>query len=229
MNQVTDDQILRMRRYSTAIVTDGLKRLGLRDAWAKGIRPVPPNAPVFAGRAVVLTYAPKGKAPAVSLPGQFTIINQSRPGDVLVYAACGVDAWLVGDNVVNLAMHRKLGAVVVDGGVRDVQDLRKLDFPTYAKTVSASPYSLEVQLVSIDTPATIAGATVAPGDLVVGDADGVVVVPAAAVEELLFEIEHLAEVDAELGRLVVADAPLAELERVAAQKGQRRPRTEPAK
>ena len=222
MNSVSDEQVKELAQYPTAIVTDGLKRLGVRDAWAKGIHGLSKTARRFAGRAVVLNYEPVSDTPASKLPGQFALINACRPGDVLVYAAQGVDAWLIGDNVVNLSMHRDLAGIVVDGGSRDVEALAELPFPAFVKCASASPYSLEIRLASVDTPATIATAKVSPGDIVVGDPDGVVVVPAGVVEELLFQLEHLLAADNKLGEAVIADAPLEELDRLTALKGQRR-------
>lgn len=228
MVSVTDAQIEALSRYPTAIVTDGLKRLGLRDAWARGIHPVSKTGRSFAGRAVVLTYDTVSDTPAPALPGQFALINACAPGDVLVYAARGVDAWLIGDNVVTLCKHRKLAGVVVDGAARDIDALAELDFATFVRGASASPYSHEIRLTSIDTPATVAGATVSPGDIVTGDSDGVVVVPAAAVEELLFQLEHLLDADTRLGEAVEADAPLEELDRLTALKGQLRKKDIPA-
>ena len=227
MTAMIDAQVTAMKKYTTAIVTDGLKRLGVREAWAKGIHPISKSARTFAGRAVVLKYAPIGEEiPKPGLPGAFAIINGCRPGDVLVYAACGVDAWLIGDNVINMAIHRQLGSVVVDGAARDFEALVDLDFPSFARGPSASPYSLEIQLVSVDSPARISGAKVVPGDIVVGDSDGVVVVPADLVDDLLFELEHLADADAKLGEAVLADADLEELNRLTVLKGQKRPKPE---
>lgn len=101
----------------------------------------------------------------------------ARPGEVLVIASGGfLDAAVWGGVATRAAMARELAGVVIDGAVRDVAELRELGFPVYARgVVPAGPHKGFGGV--IDGPIACAGCPVKPGDVVLGDDDGVVVVP----------------------------------------------------
>lgn len=220
MNEPHPDQVIEaLRAYPTALITDALKRLKVRQAWATGLSRISRPAARLAGRAIILNYAKTGTGSGQNLAGQFDIIEDCKPGDVLLYAALGVDAWLVGDNVANYATNRKLGGIVVDGGARDADDLARTDLPVFSRTVSARPYSYEIWLEAMNQPTTIAGAQVKHNDIVVGDGDGVVIVPSERAGEVLHQLGDLDTIDRELADSIARRAPLSEVNAIAARKG----------
>ena len=116
-----------------------------------------------------------------------TAIDMLQPGDVLVVDIFGkkVDGTMVGDNLffyVNQATHG--GGLVVDGSVRDLDGISEIDMPAYFRSVDPTPIG-NVMLTGINVPTRIGNAIVMPGDLVVGDREGVYFVPPQFVQEVL--------------------------------------------
>lgn len=220
MNDTHPDQAVEaLKAYPTALITDAMKRLKIKQAWATGLSRISRPAARLAGRAVILNYAKAGTGSGMNLAGQFDIIEDCRPGDVLLYAALGVDAWLVGDNVANYAMNCRLGGIVVDGGARDADDLARADLPIFAKSVSARPYSYEIWLEAINQPTAFAGALVKRNDIVVGDGDGILIVPSERAGEVIDQLGDLDKIDRELAESIARRAPLSDVNAIAARKG----------
>jgi len=116
-----------------------------------------------------------------------TVIDMLGPGDVLVVDAFGkrLDGGVVGDNLFYYIMKATNGAgLVIDGSVRDLDEIAGMEMPLYFR--SATPTWLQrVTLAGWNVPIRIGGATVLPGDLVVGDREGVTFIPPSAVEKIL--------------------------------------------
>jgi regulator of RNase E activity RraA len=116
-------------------------------------------------------------------------IDTSAPGSVVVVGmedpegSRNVACW--GGLMATAAVTRKLGGAVLDAGVRDVEEIRQMGFPVFARTVIPSTTVGRYITLDRDVTVTCGGVRVHPGDLIVGDADGVVVVPRAHAAEVL--------------------------------------------
>ncbi len=142
------------------------------------IRPVWRGARL-AGRAFTV------RVPPCEITSVLLAAEQAGPGDVIVVDGAGaVERALWGGKLSKLALERGIAGVVIDGAIRDVDEIEALGFPVFAAAVVPTPPQRD-RAGEIGVTVTCGGLTVSPGDYVYGDADGVVVVPAGLHDEIL--------------------------------------------
>jgi len=177
-----------LRRVSTATLTVQLAKRGVASTFLGGLSPSRPDLRMV-GYAHTLRYVAVREDVRRAHQGggdaQKVAVESVSPGDVLVMEARGeAGAGTIGDILAARVLARGGAGVVTDGGVRDTPGVRALDLPTYFQAPhAASLWSRHIPL-DVDVPITCAGTLVMPGDVVVGDAEGVVVLPAALAEEV---------------------------------------------
>jgi len=154
-----------LAQVSAANVSDAMHRGGV----APGIHPIAPGLRCF-GRAVTVRTAPGDWAKTVEA------IDVAGPGDVLVIDVGGVPPSPWGELATHSAMNRKIEGVIIDGAARDSGDIRKLGFPVFCRTTC--PNAGEPKgFGEINATVHISGVAVNPGDWIIADDDGVVVIP----------------------------------------------------
>lgn len=172
-SEITDRNAERLKRLDTATVSDALDRLGIVGQCYK-ISPRDPNFRMV-GRAYTILYGPAAKPPGTV--GDF--IDEVTPGSVIVLDNGGRDdATVWGDILTEIAHRRGIAGTVIDGVNRDVRLCRALGYPVFSRDNWMRTGKDRVQVEAVNVPVTIGGARVRPGDLMLGDADGVVVIPA---------------------------------------------------
>ena len=180
-----DDRTLeRLRAVSVATVTMQLLKRGLRSTFIQGSRPLNPRHARFAAEAYTLRTIPMREdlstLEVLADPEypQRKAIEGCPPGQVLVCDCRGEQgAGALGDILITRLMVRGVAAFVADGPMRDASAVAAIEFPTFC-TGSAAPASLAVHFaVAVKDPIACGGVAVFPGDVLVGDPDGVCVIP----------------------------------------------------
>jgi regulator of RNase E activity RraA len=190
MLQRNDPRFLDEVRQSlyTAVLSDVLDELGFREqAMRAAIRPLDEEL-VLAGFARTGLYREVFHAVADENPYELEIalVDDLKPDDVAVFGCCGsrrIAPW--GELLSTASRARGAAGCVTDGMVRDIRAIRALRFPVFHGGIAPLDSKGRGKVAEIDTPIRCGGVAVAPGDLIVGDADGVVVVPRAVEDEAL--------------------------------------------
>ena len=188
---LSDKARAQLKKVSTATLTTVLFKRGLRNTYIQGIGPLNPDAPPMVGEAYTLRYIPAREDLDVievfkdpSHP-QRKAVEAIPPGHVLVMD-CRGDASVAsaGSILVTRMMVRGAAGVVSDGGLRDSPEIAQLPFPTYCAGPSAPTNLIKHHAVDLNVPI---GVPVFPGDIVVGDGEGVVVIPANIADDVAQE------------------------------------------
>lgn len=176
----------RLDRLYVAVVSDSLDHHGVRDnVMAPHIRPLTDDARV-AGFAATVQLEMVDKAPEDSADWyrkEIEAIEAMHPGDVMVGSTCPRSYW--GELLATTSIHHEVRGMVADAYTRDAAALRELGFPVFVAGIQAQDSLGRVEVVASGGSIECGGVTVSQGDLVLADADGVVVVPAAIAEDVI--------------------------------------------
>jgi regulator of RNase E activity RraA len=176
---------------STATLTTILLKKGLRNVWMRGTRPLRPDQPRLVGRAFTLRFIPAREDLATpaswSSPRSTRAAIEDMPeGCIAVVDAMGVtDAGIFGDILCARMKTRGVAALVTDGMVRDAAGVLGTGLPVWCQGVAAPPSVAGLTFVNWQEPIGCGGVAVFPDDVVVVDADGAVLIPAALLDEVV--------------------------------------------
>jgi len=184
------DSLKLLEQVSTPTLTTVLLKKGLRNVWIRGARPLGPGVERIAGPAFTLSFIPAREDLAVpeawaSPTSTRAAIEAAPSGAVVVAGALGVaDAGIFGDILCARMVRRGLAGLVTDGVVRDIAGVRAIGLPVWAQGSAAPPSIAGLVFTGWNQPIGCGGVAIFPGDVIVADADGAVVVPAALVDEV---------------------------------------------
>ena len=201
--KVPNDLLERARELSSEEVWAVLQQRGFNNQYADGFQILHPGK-TMVGRAFTVQFMPlrpdlddiaRNKAKDRGIPRltNQTAIDMLQPGDVLIVDLFGkkVNGTIVGDNLFYYVMKATNGGgLVVDGSIRDLNGISEIDMPAYFRSADPTPIG-NVMLTGINVPVRIGGVTVMPGDLVVGDREGVYFIPPQLVKEVLDRADEI--------------------------------------
>lgn len=174
------------QKLSPTTLADVLTRDCVMDI---GIRPLWTGMPRVAGPAYPVRCAPGDNLML------HAAIYRAPPGSIIVVEAGDVDYAVAGGNVCAVAQKHGIAAFVVDGVIRDLAEVRDKRFPVFARGVIPIPGGKDI-LEAINSPVRCGGVQVSPGDVVVADEEGIVVVPVSRLDEVLQKARARADKDA---------------------------------
>ena len=195
----------RLKALDCATLSDALDRLGIAGQCAK----IASRGEHFelAGRAFTIRYESASKPPGTV--GDY--IDDVSPGMILMLDNRGRDDCTVwGDILTEIAFRRQLGGTVIDGICRDVSLCRQNGYPVFARAHWMRTGKDRVQVDGLQVPVSIGGVRVLPGDLVRGDADGVVVIPALHENAVLDAADAISHAESAIRELTRAGTRLDE-------------------
>jgi regulator of RNase E activity RraA len=180
-----------LSKVTTATITTILLKKGLRNVWMRGARPLRPQQPRLAGRAFTLRFVPAREDLATpeswSSPKSTRAAIESMPqGCIAVADAMGVnDAGIFGDILCARMVRRGVAGLVADGVVRDLAGVLETGLPVWCQGAAAPPSIAGLTFINWQEPIACGGVAVFPGDFIVADNDGAVVIPAALVDRVV--------------------------------------------
>jgi len=191
------DQLMRI---STASIATALFKRGLRNQFVQGVGPVSRKAHNMVGQAFTLRYIPaREDRNEISVfrnedHPQRVAIEQCPPGFVMVIdSRKDARAASAGSILITRMQVKGCAGVVTDGGFRDAESIGALDMPAYHARPSAPTNLTMNEAIDIDVPIGCGDAPVFPGDVIVGDGDGVIVIPAHLADEIAAECSGMEE------------------------------------
>ena len=202
-----DSLVEAFKALDTACISDAMDKLGLA-AGCHGVKPVVTGMK-FAGRAFTVKYRACGAVERGTV-GDF--LDDVPAGQVVVIDNAGrTDCTVWGDIMTVLAHHKGLAATVIHGVCRDVPRIRELAYPTFTRDYYMMTGKDRVELEAVNVPVNVSDRQVRPGDILVGDDSGVVVVPASRAEEILAIAQQIEHTEQEIMKRIGAGQSLREV------------------
>jgi regulator of RNase E activity RraA len=199
-----DEELLLFDGLSTAVISDAIDSLKLPNTvMASSVRLMAGKRLVGRARTLTRIQSPVNAdqeeiAAELSLAAQ-SLIDSCLPGDVIVIAFHGESHGAIwGDNMCVRARGLGVNGIVTNGAVRDVETMRDLDFPAFAGSVTPRQSVGRVVTIAMDEPIICGGVSVQVNDIIVGDADGVAVIPRAHCKAIAAEARRMESVEADV-------------------------------
>jgi regulator of RNase E activity RraA len=192
INMQLDPKVIAiLSKVTTATLTTVLLKKGLRNVWMRGTKPIRSGQPRLVGRAFTLRFVPAREDLATpeswSNPISTRAAIEAMPeGCIAVVDSMGVtDAGIFGDILCARMVKRGIGALISDGVVRDVAGVLATGLPIWCNGAASPPSVASLTFVAWQQPIGCGGVAVFPGDVVVVDDDGAVLIPAALLDDVL--------------------------------------------
>jgi regulator of RNase E activity RraA len=205
-NVLTAPDRERLTQVSVATISTCLYRAGIKVVVPHGVRPLSSGQPRMVGEAFTLRFIPmRDDVGGMSTYGSSSYgsgnvhqraFEECPPGHVLVMDTRGeTRGCSCGDLLIGRLKARGCAGVVTDGGFRDTPDIALLEFPAYQRRPVPAPSFGRLQAIELNAPIGCSDVAVYPGDIVVGDAEGVVVIPANMAQRIATEAYGMTQYD----------------------------------
>jgi 4-hydroxy-4-methyl-2-oxoglutarate aldolase len=210
-----EDELLRqLRQLPTSTLADAVDEIVGRPGFmSSAIRPVS-RTPRMVGRAKTVLLGPIDEDhPEKAIGGRYTVetIDTSGPGDVMIIVNNNSEVAAFGGLMAAASRMRGLEGVVIEGGVRDTEEIEALGLPVFARSVTPATGVGRQTSISRSVPVLCGGVVVHPGDYIVADRDGVVRVPAGQIEPVIRRALEMEETEKKMLPVLRETGSLAEV------------------
>jgi regulator of RNase E activity RraA len=216
LDPLPDGVLDKLRQVSTSTIATQLYKRGFRQPQMLGVRPISQVVDGFVAEAFTMRFIPAREDVNTLDPYrsgntlQWDAFESVPPGQVLVVDSRGdTRAASGGDMLMTRAWKRGVAGVVTDGGLRDGHVLSQLPFPTYAAAITITTRAAWHHVADLQVPIGCAGVAVYPGDVIVADRDGVLVVPRSLAAEIAQPSLDQEKLEAFVATKIAAGEPLA--------------------
>jgi len=205
-----------LKKANTGMVNDALALAGFNGG-IKGVRPARgfEDAVILGRVATVLFGSPRPDSPKLTM---YQAIRDTPAGSVLLIDGKAMDCHFTGDNQGACAKRQGLAGMVVNGGARDIAGYRAMGMPLYCTGPATVDKPADIQVVGYNVPVEVAGVTVRPGDIIIGDEDGVVCIPDEGLAVTLEKLAVIFDVETAMEKAIEAGAPVDEIKAIIARK-----------
>jgi len=201
----------RLENLSTTNVADALDALGLKGA-TFGVRPMWPTMEKVVGRAVTIKITAAGLTKSKHHLG-VKAIDAARQGDVIVIDNGGrIDTSCWGGVLANGAKMKGISGVVIDGAARDIDDIVDTGLPVYARGSVVATARGRIMEEATNVMVQFCGVQVRPGDIVIGDKSGVVIIPQEKIKEVVAKAEELFKKEEDMIAEIKAGTPMLQVD-----------------
>jgi len=199
----------------TGVITDALTRLGL-EGWMDDVYPMRPEERLF-GKAFTVKLSPvrSKDEPTYTF---YDLYDKFEEGDIVVVGGDETKCSLSGENLAHLIMYAGAGGMVLNGRCRDYGEIRDLPMPVFCKGPTVRLRTKYQKFTDYNVKINCAGAQVWPGDYILGDIDGVLVIPADRIVDVMYQAQGIQEMEAEMEAAIKRRAPREELKAIIARK-----------
>ncbi|MDR2819667.1 MAG: RraA family protein [Desulfovibrio sp.] len=201
-----DSVIERYKKLDTTSVSDAVDKAGLPPCGLLHIRSTIPGA-VLCGQAFTVHYVPCGMI--AGTVGDF--LDEVEPGQVVVIDNAGRDYCTVWGDIMSLTAQLKhISGTVIDGVCRDIPSIRRIGYPVFSKGCYMVTGKDRVYVDAVETPVSVSGVQVKPGDIIMADDSGAICVPLEKAPDVLELAENIANIESAIEELVRAGIHLKE-------------------
>ncbi len=176
--------VQRLSGLYTPVLADVLDRLGYREQSMRAdIRPLFPEARTAGQAKTVRTIPAPEIEPVEPYKGEMAAVDDLKPGDLMVVSECDVSFW--GELLSTAAQYRGCLGIIIDGYTRDTKAIKTLGFPVFCRGMHPADSLGRIDVDAYDVPIRCGDVLVHPGDLILADEDGIVVIPQGIAEQAI--------------------------------------------
>ena len=210
---MSKDLLEKFKGAETGAVTDSMRLIGV-EGWMDGLLPANPNAKMH-GRAFTILCA--HTTPDQKGYNMYQLLDMVPQGEVVVLVA-DTDGAFVGENMMHFMANKKLGGMVLQGITRDFAVISQMDIPHFSKGRAVKLFSPAFKPIAYQVPVACGGVSVAPGDYIIGDADGVIALKPDDAEKVAYQLEQMAVIEKRMEEALNHNCTAAEIITLAGEK-----------